>query len=55
MDFECRYIRMHTKEKSSNISYIIFLILPSKKILKLIGHPEYFGIYYSTLKWFILA
>ena len=48
--FECRYIRTHTKEKPSKISNITFAILPSyqkKKILKLNGHSEYFGIYFS--------
>ena len=48
-DFECHYIRTHTKQKPSKISNIKFSILPfyQKKILKLNGHPEYFGIYYS--------
>ena len=37
----------HTIEKPSKIFIITFAILPfyqEKKILKLIGHPEYFGI-----------
>ena len=45
-DFECQYT---TKEKPSKTSNITFAILPfyQKKIFKLNGHPEYFGIYYS--------
>ena len=40
----------HTKEKPPKISNIAFAILPffiSEEILKLNGHPEYFGICYS--------
>ena len=42
-DFECQYIRAHTKERLSRISNIAFVILPfyQKKILKLNGHPEF--------------
>ena len=40
MDFECRCIRTHTKEKPSHISNIKSAIL-SVKTLKLNGHPEY--------------
>ena len=41
-DFECRYIRTHTKEKQFIIT---FAILPfyQKQLLKLNDHPEYFG------------
>ena len=49
-DFECRYIRTHTKEKPSKISNITFANLPlyQKKTLKLNGHSwvGYFGTYY---------
>ena len=34
-DFECQYIRTHTKEKSSKISNITFAILPCYKKKKL--------------------
>ena len=40
----------HTKEKPSKISNITFAILPfyqKKKIVKLNGDPQYFGIHYS--------
>ena len=45
----CQYIRTHTKEKPSKISNTTFASLPSyqKKMFKLNGYPEYFGIYYS--------
>ena len=48
-ELKCPYIRTHTKEKPSKISNITFVILPSyqKRIFKLNGHPEYFGIYFS--------
>ena len=48
-EFECRYIRTHTKEKSFYIFNITFAIMPfyQEKILKLNGHPEYFGTYCS--------
>ena len=49
MDFECPYIRTHTKEKLTKISNII-AILPfyQKKILN--GYPEYLGIYYALVE-----
>ena len=53
-DFECWYIRTHTEEKPSQISCITFAILPfflRKRLLKLNGHPEYFGTYYGGT-WF---
>ena len=47
----CLSVRTHTKEKPSKASTITFTILPfaflSEKILKLNGHSEYYGIYYS--------
>ena len=49
-DFECWYIRIHTKEKSSKISNITLATLPfyqKKNTHILNGHPEYLGTYYS--------
>ena len=64
VDFECWYIRTHTK--SSNISNITVAIFPSyqEKNTQTECHPEYFGIYYSwwldetircASKWLILT
>ena len=52
VDFECRYIRIHTKEKPSKISKITFAIFLfiRKKVLKLNGQPEYFRI---LLLWYM--
>ena len=45
-----------TKEQSPKFFNITFAILPSyqKKMFKLNGHPEYFGIYYSWWNYQII-
>ena len=49
-DFECWYIRTHTKEKLSkisNITFAIFAFLPEKKNTQTKWPSGFFGIYYS--------
>ena len=46
-NFECHCIRTHTKEKLSKIQHYIGHFAFIGIILKLNGHPEHFGFYYS--------